>query len=422
MEKTTTVVPFRQVDLVDDPLTEIAREGARRMLAVAMGVEADAFVAQHSGVALPDGRQRVVRHGHGPMRRIQTGVGPLEVQRPKVRDRADVPEAEKIRFTSVILPRWARRSKSLDALLPVLYLRGISTGDFQEALAGLLGKDAPNLSPSVIGRLTAAWEGEYDAWRRRDLSARRYVYIWADGVYLQARMEPIAECMLVVIGATPEGKKELVGFQVGTRESAQSWRELLVDLKARGLAVAPELAVGDGALGFWKALEEVFPSTRHQRCWVHKVVNVLNAVPNSMALQVKRDLNEITRAPDRAAATLALDTFVQKYGAKYEKAVACLERDRDALLAFFDFPAEHWDHLRTANPIESVFATVRHRTVRTKGALSQHTALLMVFKLLMAASRTWRRLKGQNQLPKVITGVTFRDGVEVTTTSEQRAA
>jgi len=422
MEKTTTVVPFRQVDSVDDPLTEIAREGARRMLAVAMGVEADAFVAQHSGVALPDGRQRVVRHGHGPMRRIQTGVGPLEVQRPKVRDRADVPEAEKIRFTSVILPRWARRSKSLDALLPVLYLRGISTGDFQEALAGLLGKDAPNLSPSVIGRLTAAWEGEYDAWRRRDLSARRYVYIWADGVYLQARMEPIAECMLVVIGATPEGKKELVGFQVGTRESAQSWRELLVDLKARGLAVAPELAVGDGALGFWKALEEVFPSTRHQRCWVHKVVNVLNAVPNSMALQVKRDLNEITRAPDRAAATLALDTFVQKYGAKYEKAVACLERDRDALLAFFDFPAEHWDYLRTANPIESVFATVRHRTVRTKGALSQHTALLMVFKLLMAASRTWRRLKGQNQLPKVITGVTFRDGVEVTTTSEQRAA
>jgi putative transposase len=422
MEKTTTVVPFRQVDSVDDPLTEIAREGARRMLAVAMGVEADAFVAQHSGVALPDGRQRVVRHGHGPMRRIQTGVGPLEVQRPKVRDRADVPEAEKIRFTSVILPRWARRSKSLDALLPVLYLRGISTGDFQEALAGLLGKDAPNLSPSVIGRLTAAWEGEYDAWRRRDLSARRYVYIWADGVYLQARMEPIAECMLVVIGATPEGKKELVGFQVGTRESAQSWRELLVDLKARGLAVAPELAVGDGALGFWKALEEVFPSTRHQRCWVHKVVNVLNAVPNSMAQQVKRDLNEITRAPDRAAATLALDTFVQKYGAKYEKAVACLERDRDALLAFFDFPAEHWDHLRTANPIESVFATVRHRTVRTKGALSQHTALLMVFKLLMAASRTWRRLKGQNQLPKVITGVTFRDGVEVTTTSEQRAA
>jgi len=422
MEKTTTIVPFRQIDSVDDPLTEIAREGARRMLAEAVRAEADTFVAQYSALVLPDGRQRIVRHGHGPMRTIQTGVGPVEVQRAKVRDRAEVAEAKKIRFTSLILPRWARRSKSLDALLPVLYLRGISTGDFQEVLAALLGKDAPNLSPSVIARLTAAWESEYDAWRRRDLSARRYVYIWADGVYLQARMEPTAECMLAVIGATPEGKKELVGFQVGTRESAQSWRELLVDLKARGLAIAPELAVGDGALGFWKALEEVFPSTRHQRCWVHKAVNVLNAVPKSMAPQVKRDLNEISRAADRAAATLALDTFVEKYGAKYAKAVACLERDRDALLAFFDFPAEHWDHLRTANPIESVFATVRHRTVRTKGALSQQTALLMVFKLVMAASRTWRRLKGQNQLPKVITGVTFRDGVEVTSTSQQLAA
>jgi putative transposase len=228
--------------------------------------------------------------------------------------------------------------------------------------------------------------------------------------------------MLVVIGATPEGKKELVGFQVGTRESAQSWRELLIDLKARGLAVPPELAVGDGALGFWKAIEEVFPSTRHQRCWLHKVVNVLNAMPKSMAPQVKSGLNEISRAPDRATATAAFDTFVEKYGAKYAKAVACLEKDRAALLAFFDFPAEHWDHLRTANPIESVFATVRHRTVRTKGALSQQTAMLMVFKLVMAASRTWRRLQGQNQLPKVITGVTFRDGVEVIPTSDQRAA
>ena len=422
MEKTTTVVAFRQVDSVDDPLTELARDGARRMLAEALKAEADAFVAQFADLELPDGRQRVVRHGHGPTRTIQTGVGPLEVQRAKVRDRADVADAQKIRFTSSILPRWARRSKSLDALLPVLYLRGISTGDFQEALAALLGKDAPNLSPSVITRLTAAWESESEAWRRRDLSVRRYVYIWADGVYLQARMEPAAECMLVVIGATPEGKKELVGFQVGTRESAQSWRELLIDLKARGLAVPPELAVGDGALGFWKAIEEVFPSTRHQRCWLHKVVNVLNAMPKSMAPQVKSGLNEISRAPDRATAAAAFDTFVEKYGAKYAKAVACLEKDRDALLAFFDFPAEHWDHLRTANPIESVFATVRHRTVRTKGALSQHTAMLMVFKLVMAAAKTWRRLQGQYQLPKVITGVTFRDGVEVIPTSDQRAA
>jgi putative transposase len=422
MEKPTTVVPFRQADSIDDPLTEIAREGARRMLAEALRAEVDAFVAGFADETLPDGRQRVVRHGHAPSRSIQTGIGPIEVTRAKVRDRAAVPSEEKIRFTSAILPRWARRSKSLDALLPILYLRGISTGDFQEALAALLGRDAPNLSPSVIARLTAAWQAEYEAWQRRDLSARRYVYVWADGVYLQARMEPNAECMLVVIGATPEGKKELVGFQVGTRESAQSWRELLVDLKARGLAVAPELAVGDGALGFWKALEEVFPSTRHQRCWLHKVANVLNAVPKSIGPQVKADLNEICRAPDRASAVAALDTFVEKYGAKYAKAVACLTRDRDPLLAFFSFPAEHWDHLRTSNPIESVFATVRHRTVRTKGALSQLTAKLMVFKLVMAAAKTWRRLKGQNLLPKVIEGVTFRDGVEETPTSGQRAA
>jgi putative transposase len=422
MEKPTTVVPFRQADSIDDPLTEIAREGARRMLAEALRAEVDAFVAGFADETLPDGRQRVVRHGHAPSRSIQTGIGPIEVTRAKVRDRAAVPSEEKIRFTSAILPRWARRSKSLDALLPILYLRGISTGDFQEALAALLGRDAPNLSPSVIARLTAAWQAEYEAWQRRDLSARRYVYVWADGVYLQARMEPNAECMLVVIGATPEGKKELVGFQVGTRESAQSWRELLVDLKARGLAVAPELAVGDGALGFWKALEEVFPSTRHERCWLHKVANVLNAVPKSIGPQVKADLNEICRAPDRASAVAALDTFVEKYGAKYAKAVACLTRDRDPLLAFFSFPAEHWDHLRTSNPIESVFATVRHRTVRTKGALSQLTAKLMVFKLVMAAAKTWRRLKGQNLLPKVIEGVTFRDGVEETPTSGQRAA
>ena len=240
------------------------------MLAQALIAEADAFVAQWKDLKLPDGRDRVVRHGHGPQRTIQTGVGPVEVRRAKVRDRGEAGAAEKIRFSSSILPKWARRTKSLDALLPVLYLRGVSTGDFQEALAALLGKDARNLSPAVIARLTAEWQADYDAWRRRDLSARRYVYVWADGVYLQARMEDAAECMLVLIGATPEGKKELVGFQTGVRESAQSWRELLIDIKQRGLEIAPDLAVGDGALGFWKAIEQVFPSTRHQRCWVHK--------------------------------------------------------------------------------------------------------------------------------------------------------
>ena len=314
-----------------------------------------------------------------------------------------------------------RQPPHLDALLPVLYLRGLSMGDFQEALAAILGTDAPNLSPSVISRLTGEWQHEYDHWQRRDLSARRYVYMWADGVYLQARMEPQAECMLVILGATPEGKKELVGFQVGVRESAQSWRELLVDIKARGLKVPPEIAVGDGAMGFWKALDEVFPGTRHQRCWVHKIANVLNKFPKSMQPTVKTDLREIWQADTRAAAEAAMNTFADKYGAKYEKAVTCLTKDRDALLAFYDFPAEHWDHLRTGNPIESVFATVRHRTVRTKGALSQKTAKLMVFKLVQAAGKTWRRLKGANQLPLVIEGVTFTDGVAENDT-ENRAA
>ncbi len=292
----------------------------------------------------------------------------------------------------------------------------------QEALGALLGSDAPNLSPGAITRLTAGWQEEYDRWQRRDLSARRYVYIWADGVYLQARMEPVAECMLVVIGATPEGKKELVGFQVGVRENAQSWRELLVDLKARGLAVPPELAVGDGALGFWKAMDEVFPGTRHQRCWFHKMSNVLNHFPKSGQPAAAADLRNISHAATRAAALAAIETFKEKYAAKYAKGVACLTKDTDALLAFYDFPAEHWDHLRTSNPIESVFATVRHRTVRTRGALSQKTAKLMVFTLVRAASQKWRKLNGRNQLPRVIEGVTFTDGVAQTDANESRAA
>jgi len=421
MKNDTDIIALRQPESVDDPLTEIARDGARRMLAAALRAEADAFVAQHVEEVLPDGRQRLVRHGYGPERSIQTGIGALDVRRPKVRDRATGQEEDKIRFTSAILPKWARRSRSLDALLPVLYLRGISTGDFQEALAAILGKDAPNLSPSVVSRLTGEWQQEYDRWQRRDLSARRYVYIWADGVYLQARMEPQAECILVILGATPEGKKEVVGFQVGVRESAQSWRELLIDIKARGLAVPPEVAVGDGAMGFWKALDEVFPGTRHQRCWVHKIANVLNKFPKSMQPTVKGDLREIWQADTRVAAKTAMDTFSAKYGAKYERAVTCLTKDKEALLTFYDFPGDHWDHLRTGNPVESVFATVRHRTVRTKGALSQKTAKLMVFKLVQAAAKTWRRLKGANQLPLVIEGVTFTDGVAEKDTANRAA-
>ena len=422
MNETSNIVALRQPDDIDDPLTNILRAGARQLLAQAVEIEVETFLATVKDLKLADGRARVVRHGYGPARTIATGIGPVEVARAKIRDRGAAGDGERIRFSSAILPLWARRTRSLDALLPVLYLRGISTGDFQEALTALLGKDAPNLSPAVISRLTAEWQGEYERWQKRDLSARRYVYVWADGVFLQARMEDHGECMLVLIGATPEGKKELIGFQVGVRESAQSWRELLIDVKQRGLQIAPEIAVGDGALGFWKALDEVFPGTRHQRCWVHKTVNVLDKVPLSVQANMKKDLREVYWAPNRAAAEAAIDVFAEKYRAKYGRAVECLAKDRDALLAFYDFPAEHWDHLRTTNPIESVFATVRHRTVRTKGSLSSTTARLMVFKLVIAASKTWRRLKGTNQLPKVIAGVRFNDGIEVIRVPANHAA
>jgi putative transposase len=423
MPKDTATEPAgHPVDVVDDPLTDVLRSGAQRLLVQAIEAEAEAFLALMADWKLEDGRARFVRHGHGPERSIQTGIGAVPVQRAKIRDRGAGEADERIRFTSAILPRWARRSPSLEALLPVLYLRGVSTGDFQEALSALLGPEAPNLSPSVLGRLKDKWEVEYTAWQKRDLSGRRFVYVWADGVYLQARMESQAECMLVIIGATPDGKKELLGFQVGFRESAQSWKELLVGLKGKGLTIAPELATGDGALGFWKALDQIFPKTRHQRCTVHKTANVLNKVPKSIQSQVKHDLREVWTAPDRTTAEKAIDIFAEKYGPKYDKAVHCLTKDRDQLLAFFDFPAEHWEHIRTSNPIESVFATVRHRTVRTKGSLSKTTAKLMVFKLIMTASRTWRRLKGDKLLPKVVEGVTFIDGVEAVEQSTNVAA
>jgi len=413
MTEPINVLRLRQPDAIDDPLTDILRAGARKLLAQAIEIEAEAYLSSMRELKLPDGRERLVRHGYGPERTIQTGIGPVEVSRVKIRDRGATGNEDRIRFTSAILPKWARRTRSLDALLPVLYLRGLSTGDFQEALAALLGKDAPNLSPSAITRLTGEWQSEYERWQARDLSARRYVYVWADGVYLQARMEDQAECLLVLIGATPEGKKELVGFQAGVRESTQSWRELLVEIKRRGLSGPPRIAVGDGALGFWKALDELFPGTHHQRCWLHKTANVLNKVPKSVQPGMKVALREIYLAPTRAQAEVAVDLFEDAYRARYPKAVECLRKDQRALLAFYDWPAEHWIHLRTTNPIESVFATVRHRTVRTKGSLSPTTARLMVFKLVMAAAKSWRRLMGENQLPKVIAGVRFQDGTEI---------
>jgi transposase-like protein len=405
------VIALRQPGDIADPLTEALRNGARALLAQAVEAEVAEALSAHTHLTTEDGRRRLVRHGHMPERTIQTGIGPVAVRQPRVRDRGGA-DGERIQFSSTLLPRYARRTKSLDALLPVLYLRGISSGDMQEALTALLGKDAPNLSPAVLARLKTGWQEEYERWKRRDLSARRYVYIWADGVYLQARMEPDKQCILVLIGATPEGRKELIGFQAGYRESAQSWRELLADLKARGLSVPPELAIGDGALGFWKALEEEFSATRQQRCWVHKTMNVLNKLPKSVQPKAKADLKEIWMAESRKDAEKAFSRFLAKYEAKYDKAAACLAKDRETLLAFYDFPAEHWKHIRTGNPIESTFATVRHRTIRAKGCLSHDTGMIMVFKLIQTAQSSWRRLDGQNQLPKVITGVTFTDGVE----------
>jgi transposase-like protein len=414
-----TVVKLVQPGSFEDPLTEVLRNGARTLLAQAVEAEVAAFLYRHADLKTEDGRARVVRHGHSPQREIMTGIGPVAVQQPRVRDRgARAADPERIRFTSAILPPYARRTRSLDVLLPILYLRGISTGDFAETLTALLGQDAPGLSASTISRLKEAWTDEHTLWKKRDLSARRYVYVWADGIYLQARLEDEKQCILVLIGATPEGKKELLGFTDGARESAQDWRELLFDLKNRGLTIAPKIAVADGALGFWKAVGEVWPTCAEQRCWVHKTANVLNKLPKSQQPKAKRGLLDIWMAATRKDADKAFDAFVAAYELKFEKAAQCLSKDREALLAFYDFPAEHWKHLRTSNPIESTFASVRHRTIRTKGCLSNETALAMVFKLVDAAQKRWRRLDGHNQLPKVVLGAKFKDGLEVADTTD----
>jgi transposase-like protein len=341
------VLPLIQPGQVDDPLTNVLRDGAAKLLACAIEAEVEAHLTAYRDLKLPNGHQRIVRHGHMPEREVQTGIGVVKVKAPRVRDRGDV---DKISFKSNILPKYVRRTKSLEALIPWLYLKGVSSNNIQDALSALLGPDAPNLSPDTISRLTKSWADELDSWERRDLSARRYVYLWADGIYFQAKTDSDSQCILVIIGSTPEGKKELVGFTDGYRESTQSWRELLLDLKARGLTVAPSLATGDGSMGFWAALREVFPATSQQRCWVHKTANVLNKLPKSSQAKAKTDLQNIWMAGTRKDAKKAFDHFTDKYGAKYEKAVACLTKDREALLCFYDFPAEHWRHIRTTNP------------------------------------------------------------------------
>ena len=349
---------------------------------------------------LMTGAVGIVRNGHLPERLIQTGIGPVDVRQPRVRDRRAGEGAGAIRFTSAILPRYLRRTKSLEDLLPWLYLRGISSGDFSEALAALLGAQAPGLSASTIGRLKEVWQDEMERWQRRDLSAKRYVYFWVDGIYFGARLEEEKQCILVIIGATDHGTKELIAITDGYRESEQSWREVLLDLKRRGLGIGPELVTGDGALGFWKALRQVYGAAREQRCWVHKTGNILNKLPKGLQNKAKGHLQDIWMAETRKDAETAFDFFLEAYGPKYEKATACLAKDRDALLSFYDFPAEHWKHVRTTNPIESTFATVRLRTYRTKGCLSRKTAMAMVFKLCQGASKKWRSSMDQISSPR----------------------
>ena len=392
-----------------DPLTNLIRTGARQLIERALEAELSGLLAQFSHETTPDGHARIVRHGHLPEREVMTGIGPLAVKVPRVRDRGD--QAEKVRFTSSILPPYLRKAKSVEELLPWLYLKGISTGDFQEALAALLGPNAAGLSSSTISRLKADWWEDYERWQKRDLSARRIVYVWADGVYFQPRMDD-KQCVLVLIGADEWGHKEILGLTDGYRESTQSWRELLLDLKRRGLSHAPDLAIGDGALGFWAALREVFGATAEQRCWFHKTGNILNAMPKSVQPKAKGHLHDIWQAETKAEANVAFEFFVETYGVKYEKAVAKLVKDREMLLAFYDLPAEHWKHIRTTNPIESTFATVRHRTGKTKGCLSRKTGLAMAFKLMMSAQGKWRKLDGSNRMPEIIQGIAFIDGIK----------
>ena len=386
-------------------LDEIAREGAARMLQAALTAEVEEFVRRFEGVLDARGRRQVVRNGYLPEREVMTGAGPLPVKKPRVRDKTG-----QRKFTSKILPPFMRRSPSIDALIPILYLKGISTGDFSEALEAILGPNAAGLSSTNIVRLKEGWQKEFDAWSKRDLSGKRYVYIWADGLYFNVRLDRDRPCILVLMGATADGKKELIAVWDGHRESKESWRTVLRDLKKRGLTQGPELAIGDGALGFWAALREEFAATREQRCWVHKTANILDKMPKSVQPDAKKLIHEMYQSPTFKDAKAAFAEFVARYKAKHVKAVACLEKDEDVLFNFYDFPAEHWLHIRSTNAIESTFATVRHRTRQTKGCGSRAATLCMVFKLALQAEKKWRRLNGHRLIAKVIEGVKFTDG------------
>ena len=395
-----------------DVLTEVLRNGAREMLAKAVEAEVADWIDGHAHLKDEAGRRQVVRNGSHPERTILTGLGPLEVKQPRVQDRR--PPEQQETFSPAVLPPYLRRTKSLDELIPWLYLKGISTGDFPEALKAILGPDAPGLSANTVTRLKAAWEEEHRAWGKRSLKDKHYVYVWADGVHFNIRLEEGRQCILVLMGATAAGKKELIAIADGYRESEQSWKELLLDVKARGLEVDPHLAIGDGALGFWKAIRQVWDTIKEQRCWVHKTANVLDKLPKGSQAKAKGMLHEIYLAESRAVAEKAFDLFVTTYEAKYPKATECLVKDRDVLLTFYDFPAEHWLHIRTTNPIESTFSTVRLRHVKTKGSGTRTACLTMVFKLMESASQHWRLLNGSAILMEVIAGAVFVDGVKQT--------
>jgi putative transposase len=399
-------------------LDELARLGAQRMLKAALEAEVSAYVAAHQAERDAQGRALVVRNGHGRGRRVVIGSGTLTVQAPRVDDRGMDAAGERRRFRSRILPPYRRRSPKVAEVLPILYLRGLSTGDFREALPVLLGEEAAGLSPPTITRLTAEWETEYTAFRQRDLSGRDYVYIWVDGVHFSIRLEDERLCTLVVIGARADGTKEVIAVEDGYRESTESWLTALRDLKCRGLT-APVIAVGDGALGFWNAVGEVWPEVREHRCWVHRLANVLDKLPKRRQPKAKRALHEIMHAATRGDAEAGITAFTAEYQAKYPKAVASLTRDQEKLLTFCDFPAEHWIHLRTTNPVESPFSTVRLRQRVTKGAGSRTTGLVMAYKLLVMAEARWRKLNAPHLLPLVQAKVKFADGIQPRKNEEQ---
>lgn len=395
---------------VSDPLTELLRSGARRLIEAAVTAEFEEFLGAFEAEKLADGRRRVVRNGHLPERQILTGIGAVDVRVPKARSRAGSPET----FRSSLVPPYVRRSASVEAAVPWLYLHGVSTGKMRQAVAALVGEEAARgLSANVVSRLKRVWDEEYREWCRRPLDDE-WVYLWADGIHSGLRGDDGRLCVLVVIGVNARGDKHFLAIEDGVRESTQSWREVLLGLRQRGFTRPAKLAVGDGALGFWSALSQVYPETRGQRCWMHKTGNLLNYLPKSSQAKAKQGLHEIWMAETRAAAERAFDHWIERYRDKYPKATACLARDREELLAFYNFPAAHWTHLRTTNVIESAFATIRHRSSRAKGCVTRRTMLSMIYKMGMSAEQSWRRLRGFRQLGKVIEGVRFNDGIEVT--------